>query len=302
MAGKSTIGYPNSSLRTGDDTWNESINPQDGAWSASDVRTNEDKRNTLDRQAKVAVDWSFRNLDTDELWRPQFPMPEGGVSLTIGGNLVKQNRFGEQDPIIHWTHGQPKDMRFTGMLYARHTGESDDVQDLFDSLKLLAIKDKDLGRPPIVMFTFGSRESEVVLIERVDPTIVSVDKDGFTKEIRFDISMTRYVPFSQSQIDPTKPAKESFYLVASAAEQSYEAIALRRYGNPLLGDRIRKRHPQEPFAPRVGSIVHIPPKSIVLREEVAPSFHALSLTDEDAVDNYDLILSYRNARTLVEVV
>jgi hypothetical protein len=295
------LGFPDAALRTGADFGNEDPNPQDGTFSDSDVRTSEDDRNTLDRQAKVAVDWSFRNLDTDDLFRPQFPMPEDGVSLTIGGVLVKQNRFGEQDPIVHWTHGKPRDMRFSGMLYARHTDESADVEDLFDQLVLLTLKDKDLGRPPIVLFTFGATHSEVVLIESCDPTIRSVDKDGFTKEIGFNISMTKYVPFSQKQIDPTKPAKESFYLVASAAEQSYEAIALSNYGSPLLGDRIRKRHPAEPFAPRVGSIVKVPPKSIALREEVAPAFHALSLTDEDAVDNYELILSYRSARVLVEV-
>jgi hypothetical protein len=228
-------------------------------------------------------------------------MPEDGITVTLGGNLVKQSRFGEQDPIVHWTHGVARDIRFNAVLFARHTDEAQDVMDLYESIEELAIKYEDLGRPPICMFTFGWY-SELVMVERVDPNYVSVDADWAPREIRLAFSMTKYVPFSQARIDPTKPAKESFYLIASQAEQMYEAIALSHYGDPLLGDRIRKRHPQEPFAPRVGSLVKVPPKPIVLRENVEPAFHALSLTDEDAVENFEEILAYRSARVVTEVL
>lgn len=297
-----TIGYPKGAIRTGGDSANRDTNEQgDPSYAESQLRTDKDQRNTLDRQAKIAIDWSLRNLDTEELIRPQFPMPEEGVQLAVGGNLVKQARFGEQDPIVHWTNGTPRDIRFSMTLFSRHVEEASDVVALHDEVEALALKDDDLGRPPICLFTFGWY-SEIVLVERIDPVYVANALNDDPREIRFSFQMTKYVPFSQARIDPTKPAKESFHLIASQAEQMYEAIALRYYGDPLYGDRVRKRHPQEPFAPRVGSLVKVPPKPIVLRETVEPAFHALSLTDEEAVDNYEEILAYRNARTVVEVV
>lgn len=298
-----TIGYPKGAIRTGYDESNrdENLEQGDTSYDNAELRSSEDNRNTLDRQAKVAIDWSIRNLDTDELIRPQFPMPEDGVRVTIGGNLVKQARFGMQDPIVHWTHGNPRDITFNAVLFTRHKDEADAVMDLYEQIEELAIKYEDLGRPPICLFTFGWY-SEIVLVERIDPNYVSVNDEWAPREIQISFSMTKYVPFSQAKIDPTKPAKESFHLIASQAEQMYEAIALSYYGDPLYGDRIRKRHPQEPFAPRVGSLVKVPPKPIVLRETVEPAFHALSLTDQDAVDNFEEILAYRSARAVTVVV
>lgn len=255
-----------------------------------------------EKTSKVAVDWSIKNLDDDELIQPQLPMPEDGIQVNYGGTLIDQQRFGMQDPITHWVHGITKNITFTAILFTRHVDEAADVEDLFDQLTLLTQKDDTLGRPPICVFRYGNFFSEVVLVEKADSNIVSVDKDGFVREVRISLSLRKYVPFSQKQIDPTKPAKESFYLIASSAERSYEAIARRHYGDPLLGDRIRKRHPAEPFAARIGDKVKVPPKAIVLQESIEPSFHALSLTDEDAVENFETILADRSSRKLVEIV
>lgn len=250
---------------------------------------------------KVAVDWSIRNLDTNELIKPQLPMPEDGVSITIGSQLVDQQRFGEQTPITHWTGGLTRNFTFNAVLYARHADEAPDLEDLLDQLIALTEKDESFGRIPICLFRYGSYLSETVLVERVDPTIVSVDSDEFVREVRLSISLRRYTPFSQSQIDPTKPAKESYLRVVSQAEQMFEAIARRYYGDPMLGDRLRKRHPEYPFAPAVGSVVKVPSRSILLKETVAPAFHAFDRDDEDAIENYERILAYRNARQIVEV-
>jgi len=252
--------------------------------------------------SKVAVDWAIKNLDSLETIRPQLPMPEGGITFTHGGTLTDQQRFGEQDPVTHWVHGITNNVTFNAILFTRHAEEADAVKDLHEQIILLTQKDDLLGRPNICHFNFGSAFADTVLIEKVTSNIVSVDNEGRAREIRLSISLRKYVPFSQQQIDPTKPPKESFYLVATEVERSYEALARAHYGDPLLGDRIRKRHPAFPFAPSIGSVVKIPPKAVILREEINPSFHALSLSDEDAVDNFERILAARNARQLVTVV
>lgn len=263
-----------------------------------------DPRNTQPNRGnpKFPVDWFIRNLDTDELVEPQFPMPGTGVVINQGGNIVSVPRFGEQVPVVHWTGGQQESFTFQAMLFTRDQDERQAVLDLFRQLKSLTEKDEDKKRPPICIFKYGIAISETVLIQSIGPTILSIDSILFyPREIQLSITMERYVPFSQLQADPTKPPKESFLLVASAAERSYEAIAKRRYGDPLLGDRIRKRHPGSPQQPEIGETLKLPPQSTILKEPVVPAFHALSLTDTDAVDNFERILQVRSARQVVEV-
>jgi hypothetical protein len=273
----------------------------DADFNASGASKHDHSRQTQ-TETKVAVDWSIKNLDDDELIQPQLPMPEDGIQVNYGGTLVDQQRFGEQDPITHWVHGVTKNVTFNAVLFTRNTDEAADVEDLFDQITALTEKDDTLGRPPICIFRYGNFFSVTCLVEKADSNIVSVDKDGFVREVRLSISLRKYVPFSQQQIDPTKPAKESFYLIATSAERSYEAIARRWYGDPLKGDRIRKRHPGQAFAPRIGDKVKVPPKAIILKETIEPAFHALSLTDEEAVANFELILADRSARRIFEVV
>ena len=252
-----------------------------------------------DPNNKIQVNWELKDLDHNAKLLPQFPIED--VSVTVGGELVDQGRVGFQDAITNWVRGRSRVVTFQTALFSRHKDEGVFVQAWMDDIIALATKDEELGRPPICLFTLGNALSEVVLVESADPTIVSVLKDGYPQEVRFNITLRRYVPFSQQQIDPTKPQKESFYLIASQAEQSYEAIARRYYGDPLLGDRLRKRHPDYPFAPVVGNVVRVPARSIVLQETVEPASHILSLTDTDAVAAYETVLEDRNLRTLTVV-
>jgi hypothetical protein len=248
---------------------------------------------------KFEVNWSLYDLDHKYEWRPQYPISD--VGITVGGNIAEQQRFGFQDSIVNWTSGRSKTISFATVLFAEEDSEEGGtlVQELLRELEDLAQKDDKLGRPPICIFTLGSSISEVCLVEAVDPLIVSTLRNtSQPREVRCNITLRKYVPFSQQQIDPTRPAKESFLLVASAAEQSYEAIARRYYGDPLLGDRLRKRHATHPFAPAVGMVVKVPARALILQEVVQPACHILSLIDEDAVESYGTILDDRNARTL----
>ena len=252
-----------------------------------------------EKSKKVEVNWELKDLDHDAKLLPQFPIEN--VSSTIGGVLSEQARFGFQDAVTNWTRGKSKTISFETTIFARHEDEGPLVQTWVGDIEALAIKDPDLGRPPICLFTLGSTISEVVLVESVDPTVVSTLQSGYPREVRFAMVLRRYVPFSQQQIDPTKPQKESFYLVASQAEQSYEAIARTYYGDPLLGDRLRKRHPDYPFAPVVGKVVRVPSRAVILQEVVEPASHILSLTDTEAVAAFETVLEDRSGRTLTVV-
>lgn len=251
----------------------------------------------MPESSKIPVSWALKNLDSGELIQPQFPLEE--VSLSAGGTVAEHGRVGVQDPLIQWVRGKTRTITFETELYA--TYEEDTIDSLLSSFIALSEKDSTLGRPPLCLFTYGTSIAETVLVESVDPKLGTLLVGGGTRSATLSFVLKRYTPFSQQNIDPTAPAKESFYLVASAAERSYEAIAKRFYGDPLLGDRLRKRHPKEPFLPSVGATVKVPSRAIILQETVEPASHVLSLTNADAVANFQNILDSRNSRSVVVV-
>jgi hypothetical protein len=248
--------------------------------------------------ASLFRDWQIRNLDTGAILNPPYPMTEEGVTLDgIGGNITEQSRFGFEDTLLQWTSGRTKGFTFSTVLYSEHS--EDDIMPKFAALKKLSKKDPDLERQPICIFSIGKVLSETCMVSNVDVRIAPPTAEQTAKLIELTISLKKYKPFSQVQVDPNKPSKESYYLVVSAAEASYEALARRWYGDPMKGDRLRKRHPDMPLMPSVGARISIPPKSVILAEPVVPSFHALSLTDEDATKNFEDIAEVRNGYKVV---
>lgn len=254
------------------------------------------------RENKIPVNWSLRDLDHGFTLQPQFPLLDPGVRIPGGADVAVINRFGMQDPITHFIAGKLKSFSFETEIYARHSGEKALVEDLLRKFETVSTKDNALGRIPICVFTLGNRYSETVLVQDANQQVLSTQDDGTPRHVIIEVTLVKYVPFTVQAIDVTKPVKESFYLVASEAEQSYEAIARRFYGDPLLGDRLRKRHPQAPMVPEVGQTVHVPPRSVMLKEVVRPEAYMLSLNDEAAVAAYDDILNDRNQRKVVVVL
>ncbi len=248
---------------------------------------------------QIPIDWYIYNLDTNEKIEPPYPLGEAGLRVVIGANYAEVPRFGFQDPIIQWITGRTKTITFQSRMFTPDT--SVDITEKFELFEQLAIVDEDLGRPPICSFTLGTGSilDELCVVTAIDPDIPPVRPDGEPREIILNFTLMRYVPFALTTIDPTKPAKQSYFLVASSSEASYEAIARRFYGDPLKGDRLRKRHPDMPLQPTVGKRVRIPARDIILSEVVEPAFHALSLEDEEAVENFQNILDERNEKKVV---
>jgi len=257
--------------------------------------------------SKETPGWSIKNLDTGKLLIPPYPIGEDGVNVEVGGVISEQERFGFQDPITQWTRGKTKAITFTTVLFAEDSTQS--ILSKLREFENLAIKDESLGRLPVCIFTYGLALSETVLIESVDHDIAPLRSDFEPRLVTINFSIKRYRPFSQTQIDPTKPAKESYFLVVKATEASYEAIAKRYYGQPLYGDRLRKRiasatgtnldREAMALTPPVGAKIKIPARSIILKEVVEPSFHAFNLEDEIVLTSWLALLGRRSRKTAV---
>lgn len=244
---------------------------------------------------KETIDWSLTNLDTGVIFRGQFNLDD--VSEVSGGVVSEQNRYGKQDAVTQWTNGKPTGYSFSTLFYSRHSEE--DAYSLFETLKSFSQKDPNLGRAPICRFVFGRFIRDQVYVEDASPTYSDVTADGTPRRIEVSVSLKRYIPFTSLNVDPNRPGGNTLYKVVSDAERSYEAIAKRFYGDPLLGDRLRKRHPDAPMAPVDGQIVEIPLRSVILQETVEPSCHVFDLEDEDAAAAFKRVLDDRAQRRVV---
>ena len=252
----------------------------------------------MSSDSKQEVNWLLQSVDTKEIFRPQFPV-DGGLQISTGAVLSEQSRVGFQDPLLAWTAGRMRSYSFTTRLFSRHVDE--DIKSSIELIQKFADKDAGYGRPHILAFKYGSLVSVLAMIDSLDHSIVDMHRNGDPKDVSINITLKKYVPFSKRTISPTKTKKESFYFVATEALNSYEAIAKRFYGDPLAGDRLRKRHPDKPMNPDVGDIVRVPSKEIILAETVQPESFILDFDDIDAVENQERIQSARNKRKLVVV-
>ena len=257
--------------------------------------------------AKETPGWTIKNLDSGKFLIPPYPIGDEGVKVEVGGIVTEQEMFGAQDPIVQWTRGKVKVITFSTVLYAEDSTQS--ILSKLAEFERLAIKDESLGRPPVCIFTYGMALSETVLIQSVDHEIAPLRSDFEPRLVNLNITIKRYRPFSQTQIDPTKPAKESYFLVVKASEASYEAIAKRYYGQPLAGDRLRKRiasasgealdREAMALAPLVGSKIKSPARSIILKEVVEPTFHAFNLENETVLASFLDLIERRSRKTAV---
>ena len=238
--------------------------------------------------------WNLVSLDDRTRVEGQYPLRDG-VAVSLGSSIPEASRVGFQDPVVQWINGTARTFSFRATFFARHKDE--DVKRQLDKLEMLATYDSRYGRNHICIFTYGKVYTEIVLIRNLDPTVGPLRDDGTARNIDFSFQLVRYKPFSQKALDPSAPAKESYLRVASAPEESYEALARAYYGDPMLGDRLRKRHPEMPLAPVVGEVVRIPDASIISTEVVEPAFHALQTsTDEKASEAFRRILTLRASR------
>ena len=238
--------------------------------------------------------WSLWSMDDRTFVEGQFPL-EDGVSVTMGGSIASADRVGFQDPIVQWINGVGRTYSFKAEFFARHKAEN--IKKQYDTLEKLGTKDPNFGRSHICIFVYGKIYRELVLIRDLNPIVGNPRDDGSARKIEFSITLVRYKPFSQKAIDPTKPAKESYVRIASSVEQSYEMLARVYYGDPLFGDRLRKRHPKMPLAPEVGEVVKIPNASIITTETVEPAMYAMDLeTNKDAAESFRRLAERRSNR------
>lgn len=207
--------------------------------------------------------WFLQNTETRQVLRGQFEPID--ATENINNNYAKNTVLNRKNPIVQFLSGQAKTITFGVRLFARDILFSS-VED--DLNKLKEWSDYGLyGHPPVLSFWVGDGHIEMAscVIESLSgirygrPTAL-----GAVKDVSLTVNLLQYEPYYLVDVS----AGETRYHRAKVREY-YEILTYREYGNALIGDVIRKRHPSKPNL-KVADIVKLPSIEVIRKDIVEP--------------------------------
>jgi len=222
------------------------------------------------------------------------------VRLNFGANIIEGGGFGRTNPIIQWVGGTLDEISFQARLFS-DTKDDTSAEEKFELLQLLLKAHQPLGRPPLTRFFWGNAINGGMLcfVSQLNAELDEIREDGSQKGMTIDITLKK---FTQYTVDRTAAAPmERTPIHNVRANETYEMIALRRYGNALLGVSLRQQNPRFPmkkWAPKgyadlaAGETIKLYPKNDLIR--VRPESHILSDEDQISLDNKRYVFTLRS--------
>jgi hypothetical protein len=211
--------------------------------------------------------WTLFNIDTQETIKGQFPHDD--MTREVGSSWEEINGLTRENPIQQFITGELETCELSAMFFRRDITD-DSVNERIHKLISWTKVIKDERRPPLLQFAVGdgSAFNETVILKSLSRVVYSQpDFLGGIRQVNFTMLFWRYVPFTiadQVAIDTR------FHRTASG--QYYELIAAAEYGNPLLGDIIRRSDYQTGKPLLIpGDIVKLPAIEGIRNQRVAPS-------------------------------
>lgn len=194
--------------------------------------------------------WQMKNLDDGEVLQGQFE-PEN-VQRDVGANWGQFTSLNRQNPIMQFLNGAQESLSFDGRFFRDHALDQSPQLKLNKLISWTKIQ-KNIRRPPIIQFWVGDGHVMMnCVITGITASYARPDFFGELRDVGFSISLLEFTTFS---IDD---AEEKFTRYARARERDYyEILAFEEYGNPMIGDVIRKAHPQQ-LTLQSGDIVQLP--------------------------------------------
>lgn len=255
-----------------------------------------------DMFAKPKVVWHMKNLDWphEELEGQFAPI---GPTEEVGAVYVERTTLNRQNAIMQYIRGLTDTYSFTARFYALHSADTT-PEEKIATLKSWTRRDPGLMRPPRVAITIGN---QVPLPEAVidgplsisyveDPLpdtevaeaagavggiigagavvsavggIVSSGPGGGVRGADCTINLRAY-----NKYDLTYKEEPSTRYHRARSGDYYELLAHREYGSPLLGDIVRKDHPDKQTLTE-GDVVKLPSIGAIRGQTVKPTSIAL---------------------------
>jgi hypothetical protein len=131
-----------------------------------------------------------------------------------------------------------------------------------------------------------------------------IRSDGSIRGVTLQISLVRYTPFRVIRV-ATSPIEQTPVHVAKAGE-SYEMIAYRRWGDPMLGVPLRQSNPRFPMSKRApkdyadlrpGDEVKLIDRKFLTAVPFKPQCHVFDDDNHISADNRRFFFNLRGVKS-----
>lgn len=225
------------------------------------------------------------------------------VSRNLGANIVESGGYGRDNPIIQWIGGKLKTWTFQARLFSAHRDDGTAAEKI-QELEYLVESHPGLGRPPLVTFFWGTAVPDgfPCFVEDLSPTYDEIREDGSIRGVTLNITLKKYTEFQFELASPNRAESTPAHVVKHG--ETYEMIALRRYGDPMLGVLLRQMNPRSPMNSRApssvadlqqGDEVKIYPIRDMRRKTIRPLCHVLRTDNAIAADNRRYFFELRSS-------
>jgi hypothetical protein len=263
--------------------------PEDPSLTSSEGSSNQ-RRDV--RQWYMIVQESSPLMDRGHRISGQFTPQQ--ISQNMGANIPEAGGYSRAAPIIQWIGGKLRTFTFQARLFSSHRDDNTAAEKLAE-LEYLLEEHEGMGRPPLVSFFWGIAipDGFPCFVESLGGvTYDEIRLDGSLRGVTLSLTLKRWSPWRFEQV-VTTPGQQTPVHIAVHGE-TYEMIAEREYGDPMLGVLLRQMNPRSPMtkkAPRgvadlqPGEQVKIYPIREMRRHRIRPACHVLRQDNRIAADN-----------------
>ncbi len=205
-----------------------------------------------------------------------------GLTEEVGSEYSEKFALNRQTPLTQFVHGKTETLTFTGRLYAarqRIPGlpfQGEKIDDQLKKLKEWVRRDpaQAIRRPALLSFTSGDGHVgfEKCFIESLSgityerPTAL-----GGLRHVTFTVNLRQFTDFELPKfqlpgLGAISGLTNTRFHTASRGDY-YETLTELEYGDPLLGDIIRKQNPDKPNI-QVGDVILLPSSSSVVGQRI----------------------------------
>ena len=211
--------------------------------------------------------WSLLNLDTFETVSGQFHAEE--LTHDVGSAYSEKFALNRQHAITQFLHGEVEQYSFRSRFHA--TTVIEDAEAPLNMLKRWARRDESSSRPPVLEFWAGNGHAFFVQCT-MKLSGITYDRPtwlGGLRHVTFTVTLREYKEFSLKgeTVGNTRYHR-------SKRTDYYELLTEREYSDPMLGDVIRKIHPDKPNV-QVGDVIMLPTASHLRKSRTTQTSIAL---------------------------
>lgn len=195
--------------------------------------------------------WFLENRDSGEVLQGQFEPQDSTEEIAV--NWQENTALNRPNAILQFLNVANDKASFQGRFFkSSATDQSPETK--LNKLKSWARIDSSVRRPPVLHFYVGDGHQAMDCVITAISGIAYGRPDFFggLRDVSFTLQLLKFQPFS---LDDTGETDTRY---ARAKERDYyELLAWQEYSNAMLGDVIRKDHPEQQQL-QDGDIVKLP--------------------------------------------